>query len=185
MGLFPFGGVAWDYAQYVLGFAALGWDAVYLEDTGSWPVYQSADAGADSTLAYLASAMEQFGLRERWAYRDALSGECFGLSKAELADFCRTADVFLNVSCSAILREEYAAIPVRALVDTDPMFTQMQYLRGLSSSDGPHRHARAGRRPHAPLYAGRERREPVVPYSDARPALASDASARRDETVAC
>jgi hypothetical protein len=137
VGLFPFGGVAWDYAQYVLGFAALGWDAIYLEDTGSWPVYQSGDLGADATVAYLASAMEHFGLRERWAYRDALSGECFGLSEAELADFCRSADVFLNLSCSATLREEYAAIPVRALVDTDPMFTQIQYLRGKSLTDGP------------------------------------------------
>jgi len=137
IGLFPFGGVAWDYAQYVLGFEAIGWDAIYLEDTGSWPVYQSGDGDASSTIAHVAATMERFGFAGRWAYRDAISGQCFGLSAAQLADFCRTADVFLNVSCSATLREEYAAIPVRALVDTDPMFTQIQYLRGTSLSDGP------------------------------------------------
>jgi hypothetical protein len=137
VGLFPFGGVAWDYLQYVAGFTALGWDAVYLEDTGSWPVYQRGDSGSALNVAHLASAMEYLGLGERWAYRDALSGECFGLSEAELSEYCRTADIFLNLSCSATLREEYAAIPVRALVDTDPMFTQIQYLRGKSLTDGP------------------------------------------------
>ena len=136
-GLFPYGGVAWDYLQYVLGLLALGWDAIYLEDTGAWPVYQHGDLNCDFNVAHVASTMEHFGLGERWAYRDALSGRCFGLSDAALAEFCRTADIFLNVSCSATLREEYASIPVRALVDTDPMFTQIQYLNGKSLSGGP------------------------------------------------
>jgi hypothetical protein len=136
VGLFPFGGVVWDYLQYVAGFAALGWDAIYLEDTDSWPVYQD-EIDASRNVVHVASAMKHFGLGERWAYRDALSGRCFGLSEAALAEFCRTADVFLNVSCSATLREEYANIPVRALVDTDPMFTQIQYLQDVSVSGGP------------------------------------------------
>jgi hypothetical protein len=137
VGLLPFGGVAWDYLQYVVGFVELGWDAIYLEDTDSWPVYQRAGLGSSWNVAHVATAMEHFGLTDRWAYRDAPSGECFGLSRAAIAEFCRTADIFLNLSCSATLREEYATIPVRALVDTDPMFTQIQYLSGRSLSDGP------------------------------------------------
>jgi hypothetical protein len=137
VGLFPYGGVVWDYVQYVLGFTALGWDAIYLEDTGAWPIYQHGDLDCSSNVAYVASAMEYFGLGQRWAYRDALSGQCFGLSAKALREFCRTADIFLNLSCSAMLRDEYAAIPVRALVDTDPMFTQIQYLNGTSLSNGP------------------------------------------------
>lgn len=136
IGLFPYGGVVWDYLQYVIGFTELGWDAIYLEDTGLWPVYQRGDPDASYNAGHVASAMKEFGLGDRWAYRDALSGECFGLSESELAEFCRTADVFLNLSCSATLREEYAAIPVRAIVDTDPMFTQIQYLNGQSLSGG-------------------------------------------------
>lgn len=136
IGLFPFGGVIWDYVQYVLGFAALGWDVIYLEDTGAWPVYQD-DIDSSLNIDHVASAMEHFGLAGRWAYRDAITGRSFGISEAALVEFCRTADVFLNLSCSAMLREEYAAIPVRALVDTDPMFTQIQYLRDESLSGGP------------------------------------------------
>jgi hypothetical protein len=137
VGLFPYGGVAWDYLQYVVGLRALGWDAIYLEDTGVWPVYQHGDLDCSQTVGHVAATMERFGLAERWAYRDELSGGCFGLSETALRDFCRTADAFLNVSCSARLREEYAAIPVRALVDTDPMFTQIQYLSGKSLTGGP------------------------------------------------
>jgi hypothetical protein len=137
VGLFPFGGVAWDYVQYVLGLEALGCDAIYLEDTGVWPVYQDGYLDCSLNVAHVAETMERFGLAGRWAYRDEISGGCFGLSEAALREFCRTADVFLNLSGSATLREEYAAIPVRALVDTDPMFTQIQYLSGKSLTDGP------------------------------------------------
>jgi len=136
VGLFPYGGVIWDYLQYVAGFAALGWDVLYLEDTGAWPVYQG-ELDAAFNVAHVASAMEYFGFGDRWAYRDAISGQFFGLSQRALAEYCRTADVFLNLSCSATLREEYAAIPVRALVDTDPMFTQIQYLNDASLTGGP------------------------------------------------
>jgi hypothetical protein len=136
IGLFPFGGVAWDYAQYVAGFAALGCDVVYLEDTGAWPVYQR-ESDAASNVAHVAATMEYFGLARRWAYRDAVSEQWFGLSERTVSEFCRTADIFLNLSCSATMRDAYLSIPVRALVDTDPMFTQIQHLQDRSLSAGP------------------------------------------------
>jgi hypothetical protein len=48
----------------------------------------------------------------------------------------RTADVLLNVSCATPLRDEYRAIPARVLIDTDPMFTQIQYLNGDGFTPG-------------------------------------------------
>jgi hypothetical protein len=71
--------------------------------------------------------MESVGLGDRWAYRDVASGKLFGMSESELKEICATADVFINVSSSVWMREEYANIPVKMLVDTDPMFTQFQY----------------------------------------------------------
>lgn len=136
VGLFPFGGVIWDYVQYVAGFAKLGCDAIYLEDTGAWPVYQD-ECDASYNVAHVAAAMEHFGLAGRWAYRDAITGRCFGMPEKALDEFCRSADILVNLSCSATLRDEYAAIDVRALVDTDPMFTQIQYLRDESLDGGP------------------------------------------------
>jgi hypothetical protein len=37
VGQYAFGGVAWDYLQYVEGFRQLGHDVFYLEDTETWP----------------------------------------------------------------------------------------------------------------------------------------------------
>ena len=131
LGLLPAAGVTWDYVQYPAGFAALGHDVFYVEDTRLWPIYQpeGSDWGDCSAMvSHLASVMEAFGLADRWAYRDEASGRCFGLSEERLRDVCRSADVFVNVSCSTFLRDEYRTIPARALIDTDPMFTQVQYV---------------------------------------------------------
>lgn len=129
LGLTPAGGLAWHYGQYPVGFAELGHDVFYIEDTRLFPIYQKA--GSDwndcaSSVEHLAAVMEFFGMSRRWAYRDEASGECFGLSERRVREIARTADVFVNVSCSTVMRDEYREIPVRLLVDTDPMFTQIQ-----------------------------------------------------------
>ncbi len=139
LGLLPAGGVAWDYLQYPVGLAALGHDVHYVEDTRLWPVYQTSGNSlpdCSANLAHLAEVMEAFGLRERWAYRDEVSGQWFGLEEAAVRELCRTTDLLINLSCSTFLREEYRAIPVRALVDTDPMFTQIQYATQTSFTAG-------------------------------------------------
>ncbi|HYR09904.1 MAG TPA: hypothetical protein VEQ60_19175 [Longimicrobium sp.] len=128
LGLAPAGGYAWDHLHYPLGFAALGHDVWYVEDTGLWPVYQAGDAAdCAASVAFLAAAMELVGLGERWAYRDEVSGRCFGLTEEKTREVCRTADVLVNLSCASVPRDEYASVPVRILLDTDPMFTQIQY----------------------------------------------------------
>ncbi|MEP6509109.1 MAG: hypothetical protein ABJC63_12875 [Gemmatimonadales bacterium] len=131
LGLLPAGGIAWDYIQYPLGFASLGHDVYYIEDTALWPIYQEDASGGVSSAAnveYLSRLMSAFGFAGRWAYRDEVTGTWFGMSSAEVAEVCRTADVFVNVSCSTVVRDEYRAIPTRILIDSDPMFTQIQHV---------------------------------------------------------
>jgi hypothetical protein len=41
-GLYPVGGVAWDYLQDLNGLVRLGHDVYYHEDTWSWP-YQPVE----------------------------------------------------------------------------------------------------------------------------------------------
>jgi hypothetical protein len=72
--------------------------------------------------------MRFFGLNDRWAYRDEASGNCFGLSEEKIKKVCASADVFVNISCSTYMRDEYISIPARVIIDSDPMFTQIQYL---------------------------------------------------------
>ena len=131
MGLIPAGGVTWDYLQYPLGFALLGHDVYYIEDTRLFPIYQKQGSSwydASSCVEHLQKVMDYFGMSHRWAYRDEASGKCFGLTEKKIKEICSVADVFINISCSTYLREEYLKIPARVLIDSDPMFTQIQYL---------------------------------------------------------
>lgn len=130
IGLYPIGGATWDYIQYPLGLKKLGHDVYYIEDTMQYPVYQQeGELWNDATycIKYLQHVMEGCGLGEKWAYRDVASGQSFGMSEAQIQQVIKSADVFINISCSTFLREEYLKIPKRILIDSDPMFTQVRY----------------------------------------------------------
>ena len=49
IGQYAFGGVTWDYIQYVLGFRALGHDVWYFEDSATW-AYDPGEGGAECRL---------------------------------------------------------------------------------------------------------------------------------------
>lgn len=129
IGLYPVGGATWDYIQYPLGLAKLGHEVYYLEDTMQYPVFQKEGTAwndASPCIRYLKTTMDYFGMADKWIYRDVATGKSFGMSEHQLQDICRTADLFINISCSTFLREEYMQIPRRVLIDSDPMFTQIQ-----------------------------------------------------------
>jgi hypothetical protein len=125
---YPIGGVFWDYLQYPLGFRRLGHDVLYLEDTGRWcydpaagTFVESGAANAGALARHLAAL--DAGLADRWFFRDA-TGATYGLSWPDVVAFCRTADVFIHVSASCWMREEYFAAGRVVFIDSDPMFTQ-------------------------------------------------------------
>lgn len=129
LGLTPAGGLTWHYAQYPAGLAELGHDVFYIEDTRLYPIYQKPGSDwndASSCVEHVRNVMRFFDMSEQWAYRDEASGTCFGLSEEKVNEIARTADVFVNISCSTFMRNEYRQIPQRVLIDTDPMFTQIQ-----------------------------------------------------------
>lgn len=124
LGTIPAGGNTWSYLQYVLGFHLLGHDTYYIEDTGVWPIYQSEHL---SNIDYIAQAMSQFGLGDKWAYRNPRSGAWHGMDSSTVRKVLRSADVLVNVSCASVVDRDILGIPNRVLIDTDPMFTQIQY----------------------------------------------------------
>jgi hypothetical protein len=63
------------------------------------------------------------GLRERWFYRD-VTGRTFGRGWTDVKRFCGSADLFIHVSGSCRMREEYFAAHRVAFIDSDPMYTQ-------------------------------------------------------------
>jgi hypothetical protein len=129
IGQYAFGGVTWDYIQYALGFRKLGHDVWYLEDTGAWaydPVKMEPSAECWRNTEYLARVMEEFGMGDRWIYRNAADGTCHGaVDEAGAAKVFASADVLANVSGACWLREETARIPMKLFLDGDPMFTHI------------------------------------------------------------
>jgi hypothetical protein len=125
---YPFGGVFWDYAQYLLGLSRLGHDVLYIEDTGKW-AYDVVDetfvksGGRNAArFAHHIAALEP-DLADRWFFRDA-EGDVFGRPWRDVAAFCRAADLFLHISASCWMRDEYFAAGRVAFIDSDPMYTQ-------------------------------------------------------------
>jgi len=102
IGQYAFGGVTWDYMQYVLGFLALGHDVWYLEDTSTWaydPVKQEPSADCSHNTGYLARVMREFDLGDRWIYRNGADGTYHGVDdQIEAEQILASADVLANVS---------------------------------------------------------------------------------------
>jgi hypothetical protein len=133
VGQYAFGGVAWDYLQYVEGFRQLGHDVYYLEDTEMWPydpIQNTVSANCTYNVNYLSGVMEKLGLADRWIYRSAPDASYHGQAEEAAKEICATADLYLNVSGCGWLRPEYLAIPCKVFLDSDPMFTQVALVSG-------------------------------------------------------
>jgi hypothetical protein len=140
---YPFGGVFWDYVQYVLGFRRLGHDVLYLEDNGWW-CYDPAAATFVEDGSRNADALAR-GLRaldpdlaNQWFFRDA-AGRTYGRPWKEVTAYCRSADLFLHISATCWMRDEYYEPAVVAFVDSDPVYTQASvpdYLAGTIDEAG-------------------------------------------------
>jgi hypothetical protein len=133
LGQYAFGGVTWDYLQYVLGFRALGHDVWYLEDTGAWaydPVAEQPSADCSYNVRYLARTMAEFDLGDRWIYRNAADGTYHGVPHPLAERLIREADVLVNVSGACWLTDTTTAVPCKLFVDGDPMFTHIGLATG-------------------------------------------------------
>jgi len=124
---YPLGGVSWDYLAYVDGFRRLGHDVLYLEDTGGWfyhPAEQTFSDDVAPNLRYLANAFAAIDATDAaWSVR-APDDRYHGLDAAAVERFCRSADLFLNLSGACWLRDAYRGARRTAYLDSDPGYTQ-------------------------------------------------------------
>ncbi len=125
---YPFGGVTWCSLMYLLGLRALGHDVFYIEDTGECvydPVQNTRATDPSYGTSYIHSALEPFGLGDRWAFVN-YDGTYHGRGADEVRTFCTDADLFINLSGGSwFWRDEYARIPRKVFIDSDPAFTQL------------------------------------------------------------
>jgi hypothetical protein len=132
------GGMAWHHLQYVMGLVALGHEVFCFGDSNDYrwscfdPVRNVTDADPAYGLAFAAKTFARVGLEDSWAYYDAHTDCWFGPCGRRAMEICKSADLLLNLGNSNPIRQWFLQIPARALVDTDPAFTQIRHLTDSS-----------------------------------------------------
>jgi hypothetical protein len=130
---YPFGGVTWCSLMYLLGLRALGHDVLYVEDTGECiydPERNALSPDPSYGTRYIHDALEPFGLGSHWCFVN-YDGTYHGCRRESVREYCSDADLFVNLSGGSwFWRDEYARIPRRVFVDSDPVFTQLAIAKG-------------------------------------------------------
>ena len=125
---YPFGGVTWCSVMYLLGLRALGHEVFYIEDTGECsydPVLNTSAIDPTYGTTYIHNALEPFGLGDRWTYVN-YDGTYHGRPAEDVRAYAAGADLFINLSGGSwFWRDEYARIPRKVFIDSDPAFTQL------------------------------------------------------------
>jgi hypothetical protein len=116
-----------------MGLARLGHEVVFLEDSHDYPsCYDPAREVVDTDpsygLGFATSTFDGVGLGDRWAYHDAGTGRWIGPRAETALSDCAAADLLVNLSGVNPLRPWFLHVPLRVLVDTDPVFTQIRHL---------------------------------------------------------
>ena len=128
---YPLGGMTWHHLNYLLGFAELGHEVIFYEDSGQWlqPYDPSNNTCSDDPsygIGYLTEAFAYEGLEAKWCYHSELQGRYYGLSRDEWMNAVDGADLVLCVSGVTPWRDEFAKAKRRCVIDTDPVFTQLR-----------------------------------------------------------
>ena len=141
----PIGGLAWHHLQYVIGLVNLGHNVYFFEDSDDYP--SCYDPGKNLTgtnpdygLEFAGEAFGRIGLGNKWVYHDAHTGRWLGPVAEKWPALCESADLLLNISGVNPLRPWFLGIPERALIDTDPVFTQLRHLSDRSARQRAAKH---------------------------------------------
>ena len=131
---FPIGGYVWQALHYLLGFARLGCEVLFYEDSAYYPLAfdpQSGSSGEDYAFGVerLDEVLGEFGLRGRWVFWDVRRNEFHGLSREETHRRFADADVLVNLAGVNRLGE-WRLPSARIYLDIDPAFTQIRLENG-------------------------------------------------------
>ena len=141
LGQYAFGGVTWDYIQYLLGFRGLGHEVWYLEDSGAWPydpVGQTVSADCTYNVNYLRGLMAAFGFEDRWIYRNGADGRFHGAGETAARDLIKNGDLLVNVSSAGWLKDYDFGVKHQMFIGT--RFGDVQQVHLVKMPGGARQH---------------------------------------------
>ena len=116
------GGEAWVRLNWVLGFQALGWRVLFLE--------QLSDRPDPAAVQYFRGVTGRFGLAENSALLDTDGAILCGLPTARIAEFTAEAEALINISGHLTYAPVFERVRRRVYVNIDPGFTQFWHAAG-------------------------------------------------------
>lgn len=128
---YPLGGMTWHHLNYLLGFASMGHEVIFYEDSGQWlqPYDPSNNTCSDDPtygINYLTRTFAKENLNAKWCYHSELQNRYYGLSQQQWRSCVAGADLLLCVSGVTPWRQEFAKAKRTCVIDTDPVFTQLR-----------------------------------------------------------
>lgn len=144
---FPMGGMIANSVQYLNGLARLGHDVRYLEIGRDWDCCFNPETGYSSSdpkqgLSYAEQLLKPFGLETKWAYYDMFQEAWLGPLSDSVNQAIADADMVINLCGSNDLKLGLDEVPLRVLIEQDPVFTQVKHLRDKAKRDNAAKHNR-------------------------------------------
>lgn len=123
----------------------MGHNVFFIEDSNDYPsCYQplAHQFSQDPSygLGFLKNIFSTYGLTDNWAYYDRHKNEWHGADESRVKKIIRQADLFINLSGNHPLSDLFYHIPIRAFIDTDPVFTQVRNLTDKAALEHAKRH---------------------------------------------
>jgi hypothetical protein len=122
-----YGGHAWVFLQYLLGFRRLGFDVLFLDR-----LEPDMAIDDDVGLAHVRHVLEPFGLGDNFAIFCDRGSRTLGLTREAVVERTRSSVLLLNVMGFLVDEEILAAAPRRVFFDIDPGFSQMWRELGMA-----------------------------------------------------
>ncbi len=116
------GGEAWVRLNWVLGFRALGFRVLFLEELPP-PIDPAA-------VSYFRAVTERFDLTDSAALIDEEGNTLCGVSPAKVRAFAAEAEALINISGHLTFAPVFERVRRRVYVDIDPGFTQFWHAQG-------------------------------------------------------
>lgn len=133
---YPLGGnLSWAL-QYLVGFKELGHDVYFVEkysypNSCYDPVKQLLSDDCSYGVKVVSNLLDRYGLGKNWCYVE--NGDVYhGLSKKEINDVFKRADLYIENGSHHAWSEESASATLRAFIDQDPALTQISFYDNLS-----------------------------------------------------
>lgn len=130
---YPLGGnLSWAL-QYLTGLKDLGHDVYFVEkhvydDSCFDPVKQVLTNDCSTGVQIVSELLSRFGLQDHWCFVGE-GNQYYGLSKTEIEDVFRRADLYIENGAHDAWKEELAASKATsAFIDVDPAFTQINWF---------------------------------------------------------